>query len=357
MGQVGMWKQAGFALLSMSLLGGCYQRAEWIGEAEARAVTVNGISMNGLSLNGLSLNGVSLNGLSLNGISLNGISLNGISLNGISLNGISLNGISLNGTDFTGTLEINGEWQERSGAEIIGTVFALEAEVDDELVPLELMIEDRYSDVESGFDDIQLYELRVRVAGDEEWIDPCEDENGIGHPAIPLENYWDSESGDRIDDPDVISWSCTTGVLAHCIQWGYRPWAEAEDCKKKNKKGEWKKCSDVSLRDHHQACTRMARADYCGDGDTWTVTGTEIDIWDNLEPQLQVRAGDWDIEAEWRPDGAWCLNDIRQQGWKEEGLYPSCSKKKDKQWKRRASRCGKLKHKKSLIVSSFNGDL
>ena len=351
-----MWKQAGLALLSVGLLGGCYEGVEPSGDVEVRAVTVNGVSMNGLSMNGLSMNGISLNGVGLNGLGLNGISVNGISVNGISVNGISVNGLGLNGTDFVGVVEENGEWQERSGEELIGMVFALEVEVEDELVPLELMIEDRYADLDSGFDDIQLYELRLRVKGDEEWIDPCEDEDGVGHPAIPLVNHWDMDSGDRIDDPDVISWSCTTGVLAHCVQWGYRPWAEAEDCKKKDKKGNWKKCKDVSLRDHHQACTRMARADYCGDGETWTIPGTQIDIWDNLEPQLQVRAGDWDIEAEWTPDGAWCLNDIRQQGWKEEGLYPSCGKRTDKKWEKRDRKCGKLKNKKSLLVSSFNGD-
>ena len=352
-----MWKQAGLALLSVGLLGGCYEGGEQFGDVDARAVTVNGVSLNGLSLNGLSLNGLSLNGLSLNGLSLNGLSLNGLSLNGLSLNGLSLNGLSLNGTDFVGVVEDDGVWQERSGEQLIGMVFSLELDVEGESVPLDLMIEDRYVDIDSGFDDIQLYELRVRVAGSDDWIDPCQDEDGVGHPAIPLQNYWDTESGDRIDDADVISWSCTTGVLAHCVQWGYRPWAEAEDCKKKDKKGKWKKCKDVSLRDHHQACTRMARADYCGDGDTWTITGTQIDIWDNLEPQLQARAGDWDIEAEWTPEGAWCLSDIRQQAWKDEGLYPSCGKKKDKRWDRRASKCGKLKNRRSLLVSSFNGDI
>ncbi|MCB9569768.1 MAG: hypothetical protein H6710_21550 [Myxococcales bacterium] len=102
----------------------------------------------------------------------------------------------------------------------------------------------------------------------------------------------------------VFTFACTTGVLAHCTEWGYRPWAEAELCKngKKGKKG--KKCETVQLTDYHQTCTRMARADYCGDGVSWTADGTALDIWDDLSPQIQGRFLDWTTEAEWTPDGA-----------------------------------------------------
>ena len=74
-----------------------------------------------------------------------------------------------------------------------------------------------------------------------------------------------------------------------------------------------KDCETVSLTDYHQACTRMARADYCGDGTPWTVPGTPIDIFDHLSPQIETQETKWPVEAEWTPDGAYCLDDIRQQ--------------------------------------------
>jgi ferredoxin len=64
-----------------------------------------------------------------------------------------------------------------------------------------------------------------------------------------------------------------------------------------------KNCDLISLQDHHQACTRMARADYCGDGVPWTVPGTAIDIYDHLYPQIETKeTQNWQIEAEWDPE-------------------------------------------------------
>jgi hypothetical protein len=37
-----------------------------------------------------------------------------------------------------------------------------------------------------------------------------------------------------------------------------------------------------SLRDYYDACVKMVRADYCGDGQGWTGTGMPVDVSDNL---------------------------------------------------------------------------
>ncbi len=49
--------------------------------------------------------------------------------------------------------------------------------------------------------------------------------------AIPVANYWNLETGDRVDDPNVFVWACTNAVIAKCVLWGYRPWATAKRCK------------------------------------------------------------------------------------------------------------------------------
>ena len=86
-------------------------------------------------------------------------------------------------------------------------------------------------------------------------------------------------------------------ALGKCVIWGYRPWATATRCQDQS-------CSTVSLADYHQACTHLVRADYCGNGVPYTVNGTLIDIFDDLTPPIQARAGSWGLEARWTPSGA-----------------------------------------------------
>ncbi|MCB9701721.1 MAG: hypothetical protein H6711_07510 [Myxococcales bacterium] len=319
--------------------------------------------VNSSKLGAFNINGVRfgvINGVKwsvINGVKFGtGYNINGTRLDSVTIDGADYTDFQVEGSTLVGTVLQNGEEVELSGTEMIGTVFGLTiASVDEEgndvEVQAEIRIDDVYPDPNAYDDDVMAYQLSTREVGGE-WSSPCLDFGGEAQPAIVLSNYWDTETGDRIDDPTVFTFACTTGVLAHCTEWGYRPWAEAELCKngKKGKKG--KKCETVQLTDHHQACTRMARADYCGNGEPWTVDGTHLDIWDNLSPQIQERAFDWVVEAEWTPDGAYCLNDIRQQGWKAEGLYPSCGKKWDKHNKT-VKNCGSLKKNRALLVSSF----
>ena len=46
------------------------------------------------------------------------------------------------------------------------------------------------------------------------------------------------------------------------------------------------------LRDHYNACVRMLRADYCGDGRSWTRDGTLIDMWDDHRIQTSDTLSD-----------------------------------------------------------------
>ena len=107
--------------------------------------------------------------------------------------------------------------------------------------------------------------------------------------AIPLRGSWDTSGAFQADGS--LQFYCTGGVIAKCIRWGYRPWQSS---------------GGTSLKDAHQACTRMARADYCGDGQTHTQEGTQIDMYDNLgvhRPQTLSLF----FEATWTPQGAYCV--------------------------------------------------
>lgn len=110
--------------------------------------------------------------------------------------------------------------------------------------------------------------------------------------AIPLTGSWD-KTGAHTESSDMITFGCTSGVLAKCVRFGYKPW--------KTVKGR-------SLRDYHQACTRMARADYCGNGKSHTRDGTPINIYDELDIQKKTPHSGMVFEAAWSPEGATFIN-------------------------------------------------
>lgn len=128
--------------------------------------------------------------------------------------------------------------------------------------------------------------------------------------ALAVSGWWDRSGAVHREDPDRFTFSCRAGVVSKCYRWGYRPWLSG-----------WVNKTYVTpgvLEKAHQTCTRMARADYCGNGLSYTVLGTMIDLWDDLAPQLQARASDEDeekagisFEAGWSPEGATCLNHVR----------------------------------------------
>lgn len=54
----------------------------------------------------------------------------------------------------------------------------------------------------------------------------------------------------------------------------------------------------------------MVRADYCGDGTSYTQNGTPIDLYDGLILQVDTEPG-WLVDAEWGTAGARCVKLIR----------------------------------------------
>jgi hypothetical protein len=226
------------------------------------------IGDNGVSLNGVSLNGVSLNGVSLNGVSLNGVSLNGVSLNGVSLNGVSLNGVSLNGTDFIGA-----EFQVALSNGASSTVRI-----------------DSMSTLTAPNDDVYTYRLSIAADGGSAAL--CD-----GGDAVAVPGAWNTTTGAWT--AENFSFACRGSSVAKCLELGYKTW--------------------YGFGDHHHACVRMLRADYCGDGVSHTVTGTPINLYDNAGVQADTES--WLLDGEWSPDGALCFNNYRG------GSMPSCSTK------------------------------
>jgi hypothetical protein len=144
-----------------------------------------------------------------------------------------------------------------------------------------------------------LYSISQNVDGTGNWQPACGPDADGRRAAIPIAATW-NEHGDRVESPTLFTFGCTTGVIAKCYRWGYRPWLTGY--------------GDVTAT--HYACTRGARADYCGNGKFHTRDGTAITIWDNLPPMGPVRTQGTTpllmlFEAGWSTSGAVCLSHTR----------------------------------------------
>src|SRR5262249_43446068 len=86
---------------------------------------------------------------------------------------------------------------------------------------------------------------------------------------------------------------CTGGPQAKCVRLGYAPWRTTADGR--------------PMVEWFNACVRLFRGDYCGDGQHYTRDGTWIDVYD----RIGVQASDGDptlrFEPAWGSGGAICV--------------------------------------------------
>jgi hypothetical protein len=110
--------------------------------------------------------------------------------------------------------------------------------------------------VSRGGYDVALYRVETRTGTG--WVDVCK-----GGEAIPLAGKW-QKTGFHERAADRFSFACADSVAFKCTLWGYLAGGD-----------------DTSLPWRaHQACTRMARGDYCANGVSHTRPGTRIQIYD-----------------------------------------------------------------------------
>jgi hypothetical protein len=157
-----------------------------------------------------------------------------------------------------------------------------------------------------GGHDVALYRLESKSPGGS-WVNVCDHD---GDEVVPLAGRW-QKTGFHEPAPGRITFACAGSVAYKCTLWGYL--AGSDD-------------AAVAWR-AHQACTRMARGDYCANGHTHTRQGTQILIFDYVgiasRPPLRFEGvQDWPpnigrmfFEAAWA-DGAHpakCLSRLRWQ--------------------------------------------
>lgn len=264
------------------------------------------VQLIGHDLNGMSLQGDFIDGASAVSISFASGQIEGVGLNEVWLEQGLLLGIERSeakgkarGHDKQDEEEKPSAGKKISTERFIGATF--EATLDDGVV-LPIRIDDYYSSSEKSQKHIVYYEVSYETA--EGWRPLCGvDDFGKPVPAVAFNGRWDysqgtETGGSKITDPLVFTFGCSGFVLAKCAEMGYAPWLEAWECMPDQR------CTKTTLEAHHQACTRMMRADFCGNGVSYTLDGELINPYDSFGMRLDGL--DWTFEAEWDQDGAIC---------------------------------------------------
>jgi ADYC domain len=215
---------------------------------------------------------------------------NGVRLNGVRLNGVRLNGVRLNGSALAGTLP-NGTTVSGSG--LVGATLTADL-VDGSTATLTI------ASLRVASNGVTYYVVSTASGGRKSYVCGV-DAAGTPTPLLMLDGRWNENEGVAggggwIDDPTALTLACSGSALEKCVDMGYAPWQSARE---------------VSLRPYHQACTRLVRADYCGDGRAWTSDGRSVNVYDKLGIQNDTEA--WSLEAYWAPQGAACLNVARSK--------------------------------------------
>lgn len=240
-------------------------------------------------------------------IRLNGTELNGIRLNGSTLNGVTLDGVQLEGTALQAQLQgTKLETRDLAGATFVGEL--------SNGMDLSIRVDSAQAPQNVNGSQIWLYSVSYSFEGSQ-WSPLCYDDNNNPVSATALAGTWDYSSGTPTGGQYIppnpanpqFTFACVGAAIEKCVSFGYVPFA---------------KDHGRSLQPYHQACTRMLRADYCGDGTPNTVDGTGIDIYDGLG-LLTDTERQWPFEAEWDADGARCVASQRE-GPLDSGP-PSCS--------------------------------
>lgn len=210
--------------------------------------------------------------------------------------GVRFNGVKLGKAHLTkvrldqGKLSAKLAGKKLFFKELIGAQFI--GEVSDGR-KINLRIHDLISDPKDP--GLSYYEFEYWSASQSSWNNACLPDIKGKQRAILAEGVWD-ETGKHHSSNSLFTLGCTSSAIGKCAMWGYKPWESVRD---------------VSLQPFHQACTRMVRADYLGNGETHTKDGTLIAFTDILGVNQNKPDSRMKIEAGWGIEGAVFISRLR----------------------------------------------
>jgi hypothetical protein len=136
--------------------------------------------------------------------------------------------------------------------------------------------------------EVMLYSLSEQDPESSEWRDACLPDTEGSRLGFPLTGRFTADG--RCDpEPGKLLIACSGGGQAKCVRFGHKPWGKARD--------------GTSLGPYFQACVRLVRADYAGDGRGTTTNGQRIDIYDSLSVQTPAADPSYEFEADFDEQG------------------------------------------------------
>jgi hypothetical protein len=300
-----MGAMRGAWLAAAACLGACQ-----IDEPDTATLDQYGMNMQGMNMQGMNMQGMNMQGMNMQGMNMQGMNMQGATLGSHSLDNVRI---------VKGEVFADRGGQTLRGTALSGARFTARA-ISSDSPPIAVDLDYRITAVAAenpAYDpthtgNTYLYTLEQYREDTETWVPACDPDGDGRRVAIPVAATWNTH-GDRVESSTLFTFACTTGVIAKCYRWGYRPWLTGYG---------------ASMAMMHQSCTRMARADYCGDGTPHTEDGTWINVWDTLSaPGPIQRHGllpplGMLFEAGWGPDGAVCLS--RARWLLDDGLAQLC---------------------------------
>lgn len=243
-------------------------------------------------------NGDNLNGDNLNGDNLNGPGLGGhvvsVGYSSVTRGTLLLDTVSISGSQLVGTAGS----QRFQGADFAGSYLkGLSDTGKDVYLRVESATQDPAPDGDTWSYDVSVYDP-VHVS----WFPLCTNA-GVRVNALALDGTWNygvgvPGGGAKTVDGKNFTFACrSVGAIGKCASIvGYKP---------------WRTVNGVSLDRHHQACVRLLRADFCGNGQPYTVNGNRVDIYDGIGVQQDTESL-WFFEAEWDTNGARCFSPVNR---------------------------------------------
>jgi hypothetical protein len=147
----------------------------------------------------------------------------------------------------------------------------------------------------SSHSPVFLHTLSVEAA-DGSWENICKPGPDGRQQAFPLAGRARADATIQLAEQGAFEITCTGGAQGKCVRFGYAPW-DAPD--------------GMPGYDLYNACVRMVRADYVGDGKGTTRDGQQIDLYDRFGIQQSDNDPAFDFEAGWSKEGAVCVRHVR----------------------------------------------
>jgi hypothetical protein len=277
------------AISAIAIHSGCTLESGIAGEMIDPEVTL--LQPAGIAFGGQTANG-EVYGFGRVGTEILGQDSHGVTPDGRVLTHLGLMGSSLVSADL-GTGEV------LKGSDLVGITFQT---IIPSMDPIEVRIEALEVRPALKSDHaVHRYTIAYNLVHEPGWTYACGvDRSGVPIKAIPLEELWDYRQGvpgggSRLHTPGWVTFACEGFALAECVDLGYLAW-NVEDGHPPTM--------------YHQACTRMIRADYCGDGRSFSPDYAMVDVYDARGIQtlsVGTLPNPWYTEAEWTEHGARCV--------------------------------------------------